>query len=390
MMDLAYYFRPLNTEQMLMIRDFKPGCLGNAAQVHGGIFPDWEVADIVIIGCDEDRGTTGMKGAALSLDPIRKYLYRLTLPDDRAKVVDLGNLKKKDKIYDYYELLGQVTGFLLEAGKIVILIGGSNDIAFGQYMGYDRLKKDVEYVSVDARLDIDNSDFGINNTSYNHKIFLHSPNYLYHFSNLGYQSYFVNEADKRTIRSLHFDAIRLGLLKNDMTLAEPALRDADMATFDMGAVRHADGPGTNHPSPAGFSAEEICRIARYAGISNKISSVSFCEVNPMKDLNEQTSHLMALMIWHFIEGFYQRKNDHPNADYSNVTMHRIQMKGSIPEIIFYKSNFSERWWMEVPYPHTSDANRFKRQLVACNYSDYQAALDDEIPDKWWTTFYKLK
>jgi len=389
-MDLSYFFRPLSSENMHMFRDFKPGSLGNTVPINGGIFPDWEVADIVIFGCDEDRGSTGIKGAALATDPVRRFLYRLSLPDDRVKVVDLGNLKKKDKMFDYYESLATVMGNLLEAGKTVIIIGGSNDLALGQYMGYERLKKDVEYVSVDARLDMENSDFGTNNTSYNNKIFLHSPNYLYHFSNIGYQSYFVSDADRRTLRSLNFEALRLGELKSDMTLAEPLLRDADMATFDIGCVRHADAPGTNYPSPAGFSAEEICRVARYAGISNRLSSVSFCEVNPMKDLNEQTSHLTALMIWYFVEGFYNRKYDHPNADYSNVTKHRIQMKGSIPEIIFYKSNLSERWWMEVPFPHTSEINIYKRQLVACTPQDYQSALDDEIPDKWWLTYYKLK
>lgn len=389
-MDISYFFRPLTDEHLHMIREFKPGCLGNLSQINGGIFPDWETADIVIFGCDEDRGSTGLKGAALAPDPIRRYLYKLVLPSEKTRVADLGNLKKKEKLFDYYEVIAHVTSLLIEAGKIVIIIGGSNDIALGQYMGYEQFKKDVEYVCVDSRLDMDNSDFGTNNTTHNHKIFLHSPNYLYNFVNLGYQSYFVSEVDRRTIRALHFEAVRLGELKEDITLAEPILRDADLVSFDISSVRHSDAPGTNMPSPPGFFAEEICRLARYAGMSNRLTSVSFCEVNPIKDLNEQTSHLTAMMIWYFIEGFYNRKNDHPNEDYSNVTRHRIQLKGSIPEIIFYSSNVSERWWMEVPYPHTSEINLNRRHLVACNLQDYHTALEDEIPEKWWLTYYKLK
>lgn len=389
-MDLSYFFSPLTDEHLHMIREFKPGCLGNQALINSGPFPDWEHADVVIFSCDEDRGSTGMKGAALAPGPIRRYLYRLSSPGGQVRLADLGNLKKKDKLFDYYEAIAHVTGVLVEAGKIVIIIGGSNDIAYGQYMGYEKFKKDVEYVSVDSRLDMDNSDFGINNTTHNHKIFLHSPNYLYHFSNLGYQTYFVPESDRRTLRSLHFEALRLGELKDDMTLAEPVLRDADLASFDISCVRHSDAPGTNMPSPPGFFAEEACRLARYAGLSNKLTSISFCEVNPIKDLNEQTSHLAAMMIWYFIEGFYNRKNDVPNADFSNVVRHTVKLKGSIPEIIFYSSGGSGRWWMEVPYPHTSEINLHKRHLVACTEKDYLMATEEEIPDRWWMTYYKLK
>jgi hypothetical protein len=96
------------------------------------------------------------------------------------------------------------------------------------------------------------------------------------------------------------------------------------------------------------------------------------------------------MIWYFIEGFYNRKNNQPNEDYSNVTRHRVQLKGSIPEIIFYSSNTSERWWMEVPYPHTNELNLNRRHLVSCTENDFLMAVEDEIPDRWWLTFYKLK
>jgi arginase family enzyme len=389
-MDISYFFNPLTDEHLQMIRDFKPGCLGNLTQINGGLFPDWEHCDLVILGCDEDRGSTGMKGTALAPASIRRYLYKLVIPSGQVKIADLGNLKKKDKLFDYYEALAHVTGILVEAGKTVIIIGGSNDIALGQYMGYEKMKRDVSYVSVDSRLDMDNSDFGTNNTTHNHKIFLHSPNYLYHFANLGYQTYFVPESDRRTLRSLHFEAVRLGELKEDITHAEPILRDADLVSFDVSCVRHSDAPGTNMPSPPGFFAEEACRIARYAGISNKVSSVSFTEVNPIKDLNEQTSHLTAMMIWYFLEGYYNRKQDFPNDDYSNVTRHRVPLKGSISEIVFYSSNTSERWWMEVPYPHTSEANVHKRQIVACSERDFHLAAEDEIPERWWLTFYKLK
>jgi formiminoglutamase len=59
------------------------------------------------------------------------------------------------------------------------------------------------------------------------------------------------------------------------------------------------------------------------------------------------------------------------------------------EIIFYKSNKSDRWWMDVPYPLNHQIKFERHHMVPCSYSDYETACRDEMPDKWWQTFQKL-
>lgn len=59
-------------------------------------------------------------------------------------------------------------------------------------------------------------------------------------------------------------------------------------------------------SPNGFYGEEICAISRYAGISDKVSSFGIYEYNSKHDSNYQTAHLIAQMIWYFIEGVNYR------------------------------------------------------------------------------------
>ena len=58
-------------------------------------------------------------------------------------------------------------------------------------------------------------------------------------------------------------------------------------------------------------------------------------------------------------------------------------------IVFYKSNISARWWMEVPYPPIDNVKFERHHMVPCNKEDYDFALVGEIPDLWWKTYQKL-
>ena len=43
-------------------------------------------------------------------------------------------------------------------------------------------------------------------------------------------------------------------------------------------------------------------LPRYAGISDKVTSFGIYEYNAKFDEKDQTAHLIAQMIWYFIEG----------------------------------------------------------------------------------------
>ena len=60
-----------------------------------------------------------------------------------------------------------------------------------------------------------------------------------------------------------------------------------------------------------------------------------------------------------------------------------------PETLsFYKSKFSEKWWMEVPY--ASGRERYSRNsIVPCSYNDYQTATKGEVPERFISTLAKL-
>jgi hypothetical protein len=174
-----------------------------------------------------------------------------------------------------------------------------------------------------------------------------------------------------------------------MEEVEPLVRNADMVNIDVGAIRQSDAPANGNPSPHGFYGEEVCQIARYAGMSDKLSSIGFFELNPKFENNGQTAHLVAHAIWYFIEGFYSRMSDFPYIDKQNYKRYTVPLNDDTMELIFYKSKKSDRWWIEIPCDESMKEKYSRHLLVPCSYNDYQKALNNEIPDRWWNFLTKL-
>jgi hypothetical protein len=161
-----------------------------------------------------------------------------------------------------------------------------------------------------------------------------------------------------------------------------------MISFDLSAIRSSDARGNANATPNGFYGEEACQICRYAGMNDKLSSIGFYEFNPAYDSNGQTAFLLAQMVWYFIDGFYNRKKEHPMLPKSHYITYRANLKDGSHELVFIKSKKSDRWWMQVPYPTGLSKNE-RHHLVPCRYEDYQLANSGEMPDLWWRTYQKL-
>jgi formiminoglutamase len=161
-----------------------------------------------------------------------------------------------------------------------------------------------------------------------------------------------------------------------------------MISFDVTAIRSSDAPGNGNAQPFGLTGEEACQICWYAGLNEKLSSIGFYEYNPLfDDVHKKTASVVATMIWYFIEGYYNRKNE-SNFRSNDFIKYVVSMPVDPETIQFYKSKFSEKWWMEVPYPNGKE--RYSRNsIVPCSYTDYQTALKGEIPDRYISTLAKL-
>jgi formiminoglutamase len=382
------FLQPVELGPILAEGDFTDNQIGANITKHlEGDFPELEGYHLALIGVKDDRGSVNNKGCAHAPDVIRKYLYRLDKGYHGIKFADLGDIMPGAELKDTYFALGQVTGQLLAMKIIPIIIGGGHDLTYGQYLGYANNDQIINMAVVDETIDIYKHDEEIDSKSFLYKIFTETPNYLFNFSQLGYQSYFVSPNDIYTLEKLFFEFFRLGKIRENLEEVEPIIRDADMMSFDVSALKQCDAPGNNRATPHGFYGEEACQIARYAGITDKLSSIGFYEVNPLFDSNDQTSQLTAHMIWYFMDGFYARTNEFPIINDKDFIKYMVEIEVLDHEMIFWKSKKSGRWWMQVP---SHEDKRYERhQLVPCSYADYQLACDEDIPERWMRAFEKL-
>jgi len=391
-MSLSDFFTPINLSIITPKNGYYTSQLGSKVNFYVDSFPDLEQpADIAIIGVQEDRNAINNTGCALAPDYIREKLYQLNEGAYSTQIVDLGNIRQGETVTDTYFALKTVIAELIKKDIIPLIIGGGQDLTYAQYLGYETLEQKVDLVVVDSHFDLDD-DFqdGIETTSasYLSKIFLHEPNYLFNYSNLGYQTYFASQDSLRVMEKLYFDAHRLGTLSNNIAVTEPTIRNANMLSFDIGAIRSSDAAANANAKPNGFYGEEACQICRYAGFNDKLTSIGFYEFNPAYDNNGQTAMLVSQMIWYFIDGVYNRKKDFPLSPKSQYLIYKTSLRHDDHELVFVKSKKSDRWWMQVPYP-TGGSKNERFHLVPCRHEDYKTAVAGEMPDLWWRTYQKL-
>jgi len=347
--------------------------------------PDLENVQIAIFGVLEDRNAQDNIGCGENIEAIRKHLYQLFPGNWHTNIADLGNIQKGSSVEDTYFAVSTLTTYLLKNNIIPVIIGGSQDITYANYRAYDALEQTVNVVSVDSKFDIGSTEDELNSRSYLSRIVMDAPNNLFNFSNIGYQTYYNSQEELDLLTNLFFDAFRLGEVK-DLTKVEPIMRDADVVSIDIGAIRQSDAPGNNNSSPNGFYGEEVCAISRYAGISDKVSSFGIYEYNPRYDRNNQTAHLIAQVIWYFIEGVNFRAKDYPFSTKESYQKFIVLIENDDP-INFYKSDKSGRWWMEI---NILTNNKYKRHaLIPCTYQDYLEATEQKIPERWYKALRKL-
>lgn len=387
-MDSSIYFSPVDIEN----KDFPEDSIGELIEVFtsSNSFPVIEDYDLFIIGVKESRNANSNSGCSNGPDEVRKKLYQLQSNWSKLKIADLGNIEPGETVEDTYYALKSVLSEIIKLGKLPIILGGSQDLTFANYQAYETLEQVVNIVTVDCKLDLGDVDQGIHSKGFLNKIILHQPNYLFNYSNVGYQTYFVLDEERRLMERLFFDVHRLGDVKQDIREVEPIVRNADMLSFDISAIRNADAPGNENATPNGFNGEDVCAITRYAGLSDKLSSIGFYELNPAFDNQSQTAFLVAEMLWYFIEGFYNRKNDVNGRDKTDFLKYVVATSTEASEIIFYKNLKSDRWWMDVPYPESKLSKYRRHQMVPCSYADYQEACQDKVPEKWWRNYRKLQ
>lgn len=370
------FLQPVSVSVEQFISKLSNQTLGKKVALHTQTdFPVLENVSLAIVTVNEYRGAN-KENKDFAFEEFRKQLYSLYPGNWNVSIVDLGSVEAGESIEDTYFVVKKLVEELVKKKITPIILGGSQDLTYAMYRAYDNLDQMVNLVAVDSKFDFAKEDSLVSN-SFLSKIIVEEPNNLFNYANIGFQTYYNSQEEIDLIEKLYFEAYRLGEVSNNIAVAEPVFRDADLVSVDMNAVQSSYSGNNKEFSPNGFTGKEICALARYAGISDKVTSFGIFNFN--SNTNEVV--LITQMLWYFIEGFCFRSNEYPFGTKDNYIKYIVPIENE--ELIFYKSNKTGRWWIEIPFL-TNVNNKLKRiTLLPCTNEDYLAACEQEIPERWW-------
>jgi arginase family enzyme len=371
------FLTPVNDEIVQYVSGLTSQQMGRKVAFHSeDEFPDIDKIKIAIIGVLENRGDNS-QFEEVNLNHIRKEFYGLFPGNWQTTIADLGDIFPGNSIEDTFFATQKVVAKLIKKNIIPIVTGGSQDLTYALYRAYDNLEQMVNLVSIDSKFDFGKQDENVSANSYLTKIIVDEPNNLFNYSNIGYQTYYNSQEEIDLIEKLFFDAYRLGEISTNLALAEPVFRDADLISIDLNVVKSSDSGNFTTFTPNGFNGKEICALARYAGISDKVSLFGiFNHLN-----KKQESGLVAQIVWYFIEGINYRSNEYPFGSKESYSKYIVPLEEE--ELVFFKSNKTDRWWIEIPFLLGGNNKLKKNTLLPCSYEEYLTACNQELPERWW-------
>lgn len=374
------FLQPVSSNYLEFNETLSSQTLGKKTLFHTETnFPDIDNVNIAIICVNENRGRGIDNNNSNNFDAFRRKFYSLFPGNWNVSLVDLGNVIAGETIEDTYFLVKTINEDLLRKNILPIIIGGTQDLTYALYRAYDNLDQMVNLVAIDSKFDFEKENVYLYE-SYLTKIIVEEPNNLFNFSNIGYQTYYNSQEEIDLIEKLFFEAYRLGEVSNKIAIAEPVFRDADIVSIDMNAVQSSFSGKFQEFNSNGFDGKEICTLARYSGISDKVSSFGIFNFEP----NDSESLLVAQSVWYFIEGYCFRSKEYPFGSKEDYLKYIVLIDED--ELIFFKSNKTERWWIEIPFLDNVN-NKLKRNtLLPCTHDDYLLACEQEVPNRWWKAY----
>ena len=388
MTDLNDYFNPVSIESPDYDHLTGQAVFPHTIKIHTESSPLREIGKyrIALFGVPEGRNSPN-SGSAKGPDAVRAQLYSLAKIPGKTRIIDLGNMKQGTSFNDTLAGLTYVVSSLIRENVFPVIIGGGSALVTALDKAVSLEKKKYTLATVDSRIDYCQEKKEIDSFSFLNSIINNHKSTFNHYINIGYQTYLNDQQVINRFLKRRFEIVRIGDVRQAIYLTEPLLRDSDIAIFDISAVRQSDAPGTISPSPNGFYGEEICLLARYSGISDKLKIFGLFEVNPDLDIRNQTSGLAAQIIWFFFEGFSQKQYETPALGPGNegrFTKYHVRITDLDDDLIFVKSNLTDRWWMEI------ETGKDQNTCIACSHDDYIRANRNEVPDRWVRAVERLK
>ncbi|MEO1259667.1 MAG: arginase family protein [Bacteroidota bacterium] len=363
---LENWLKPLDGQ--LLKNSSDKSKIGHNLQCFIDRLPNLKKTKVAIIGIGEEEANC-----------VRKHLYEMNFPFSKTQIADLGNLRKEETGF-----MTQLIRELIEGDICPVIIGHDGRFTQAQFLAHHACQPSVSLIEVKERIAYHPKKSELDGFYLNS--ILEGEYRLFHFSTIGSQSHFVADSVYRFLEECSFDYVRLGKAKSNLSGLEPFIRDADMMSFHLSALKASDAPATDQASPSGFFSEEACQICRYAGMNDKLTSIGLYGYQSQLDQNELTAKTVAQMVWYFLDGFNNRQKDFP-ASMDQLVEYIVDLKDFDQQLTFWKSNKTGRWWLQVPVRTKRKLQRHR--LIPCSYKDYTETSKGDLPNRLINAFKRF-
>ncbi len=370
MQDFSDFLSPKHYKDLIELSNYQPlqFAQGIVAAKHGCL--DFSDADIVLIGCGEMRGADYTSAYSDAPNAIRKAFYEMYNWYPNIALADLGNVVQGATLSDTRAALKVMLTAIYQAGKVAIVLGGSQDLTLQQYEVFRNAEQAIDTAVIDSHIDLEEGEGVDPANGFLMEMLTSEPNFVRNYSHIGFQSYYVNPKMLETLDKLRFDFYRLGTVRDKMEEMEPVLRNCNLLSVDLSAVRACDAPFNKNASPNGFFGDEMCLLTRYAGMAKNLNSLGIYGYQPEADTNGQGAKLVAQMLWYFLDGYRIRLSEAKLEQKEQFVIYDVPFADY--EARFIKSKITNRWWMQLP----------DQSYIPCSEHDYTLATHNEIPERW--------
>ena len=348
--------------------------LGNSIAMNHGDVPDLRGMQIALIGVPGQHASPHEVA-----NSIRRSLFSLYWGPWEVKVADLGNLRPGRDRVDTLVAVEELAAEVLQYGCIPVFLGAGSDWPLGVYRAFVKLERTISACLINNRISLGDDSTMPDHSNLLAQMLTLKPFRLFHVSHLAHQSYLVPQSLLDLAEKMHLEVHRIGELQ-PIQRSEPWVRDAEMVVVHNAAVRASDAPAQRDSNPNGLTGEAFCTLLRYAGFSDKLHALCMTDFVSSRDLDGQNANLWAQGLWYFIDGVAGRVSDFPLRSKEDYVRFTVLLPNDEGELLFYKSPWSQRWWIEVPSNPGQDA---RHSLIPCSAEDYATAQNGEIPAVWW-------
>lgn len=275
------------------------------ARWHSTISAPQPAPGIALLGfaCDEGvRRNGGRPGAAAGPDAIRSALASLAVHQN-TPLYDAGTVTVPGTDLEAgHEALSREVASLVEAGHLVIVLGGGHETAFGSHRGVrEALGYSPAIINLDAHFDLREADQPSSGTPFKQIAELAGSEFDY--SVLGISRPNNTRQLFCTAASLEVHVVsdvKLGslTLEECTELAESLAEnhDAIHLSIDLDVLPAATAPGVSAPAALGVDFPRILALATAIAATGKLRLVDIVELNPDYDIDGRTAKVAARLV----------------------------------------------------------------------------------------------